>query len=154
MQNFGAVPVLYASQWFLTIFSCPFPATFSCRVIDVMLTEHSPNIMLRAALAVLAECEDDLLQLHDFEDLITYLKVLTRPASCTSWLYLPSLCGILCMCLGLGAAKQSICQLLEPAPASQMVIYVSSGDGLPIVRYIFHHIAHNSKPFHQATLNL
>ena len=67
--------MLYASQWFLTIYSCPFPATFACRVIDVMLTEHSSNILMRAALAVLAECEDDLLQLHDFEDLITYLKV-------------------------------------------------------------------------------
>ena len=66
--------MLYASQWFLTVYSCPFPATFSCRVIDVMLTEHSPNILMRAALAVLAECEEDLLQLHDFEDLITYLK--------------------------------------------------------------------------------
>ena len=92
MQNFGAVPVLYASQWFLTIFSCPFPATVSCRVIDVMLTEHSPNIMLRAALAVLAECEDDLLQLHDFEDLITYLKVFIEPASFTSCVRLLSLC--------------------------------------------------------------
>lgn len=40
-----------------------------------MLTEHSSNVLMRAALAVLAECEDDLLQLHDFEDLITYLKV-------------------------------------------------------------------------------
>ncbi len=67
--------MLYASQWFLTIYSCPFPATFACRVIDVMLTEHSSNVLMRAALAVLAECEDDLLQLHDFEDLITYLKV-------------------------------------------------------------------------------
>lgn len=75
LQNYGAVPVLYASQWFLTIYSCPFPATFSCRVIDVMLTEHSPNILMRAALAVLQECEEELLQLHDFEDLITYLKV-------------------------------------------------------------------------------
>lgn len=75
LEDFGAVPVLYASQWFLTIYSCPFPATFACRVIDVMLTEHSSNILMRAALAVLAECEDDLLQLHDFEDLITYLKV-------------------------------------------------------------------------------
>ena len=74
LQNYGAVPVLYASQWFLTIYSCPFPATFSCRVIDVMLTEHSPNILMRAALAVLAECEEDLLQLQDFEELITYLK--------------------------------------------------------------------------------
>ncbi|KAL0035338.1 hypothetical protein WJX77_001763 [Trebouxia sp. C0004] len=75
LEDYGAVPVLYASQWFLTIYSCPFPATFACRVIDVMLTEHSSNILMRAALAVLAECEDDLLQLHDFEDLITYLKV-------------------------------------------------------------------------------
>jgi len=75
LQKYGAVPVLYASQWFLTIYSCPFPATFACRVIDVMLTEHSSNVLMRAALAVLAECEDDLLQLHDFEDLITYLKV-------------------------------------------------------------------------------
>lgn len=74
--------MLYASQWFLTIFSCPFPATLACRVIDVMLTEHSPNIMLRVALAVLAECEDDLLQLHDFEDLITYLKVQPDAGTC------------------------------------------------------------------------
>ena len=95
MQNFGAVPVLYASQWFLTIFSCPFPATFSCRVIDVMLTEHSPNIMLRAALAVLAECEEDLLQRHDFEDLITYLKVSILPA-CISCFLLTSFCCSLC----------------------------------------------------------
>lgn len=75
LEDYGAVPVLYASQWFLTIFSCPFPATFSCRVIDVMLTENSSNIFLRAALAVLAECEEDLMKLDDFEDLITYLKV-------------------------------------------------------------------------------
>ena len=40
-----------------------------------MLTENSSSVLMRAALAVLAECEDDLLQLHDFEDLITYLKV-------------------------------------------------------------------------------
>ena len=74
--------MLYASQWFLTIFSCPFPATFACRVIDVMLTEHSSNIMLRAALAVLAECAADLLQLHDFEALIPYLKVRPGAAIC------------------------------------------------------------------------
>lgn len=43
-----------------------------------MLTEHSPNILMRAALAVLQECEEELLQRHDFEDLITYLKVGSR----------------------------------------------------------------------------
>ena len=31
------VPVLYASQWLLTCFSCPFPVGFACRLIDVML---------------------------------------------------------------------------------------------------------------------
>ena len=40
-----------------------------------MLTENSSNIFLRAALAVLEECEEDLMKLDDFEDLITYLKV-------------------------------------------------------------------------------
>ena len=77
MQAYGALPVLYASQWFLTAFSCPFSAAFSARVIDVMLTENCPDIMLRTALVVLAECQQDLLQLADFEDIITFLKVRT-----------------------------------------------------------------------------
>ena len=104
-------PVLYASQWFLTLFSCPFPAAFSCRIIDTVLAEGHSEILQQArllhcsshepgnhclrdvlverhcdalsmspdptqvALAVCAECEVALLQLHDFEELITYLKV-------------------------------------------------------------------------------
>ena len=133
MQNFGAVPVLYASQWFLTIFSCPFPATFSCRVIDVMLTEHSPNTMLRAALAVLAECEDDLLQLHDFEDLITYLKVSVGPPCCTSWLHLISLCGILCMCCGFGKQPSRTEHMLTAGTCTHIPdCYASPGDDYPL----------------------
>ena len=31
MQAHGVVPVLFASQWFLTAFSCPFPVSFACR---------------------------------------------------------------------------------------------------------------------------
>lgn len=77
MQEYCALPVLYASQWFLTCFSCPFPAKFACRVIDVMLQEQRPHVLLRAALAVVAECEPDILQLDDFEDIITFLKVAT-----------------------------------------------------------------------------
>ena len=67
--------MLYASQWFLTCFSCPFPAKFACRVIDVLLQEQRPHVLLRVALAVVAECEPDILQLHDFEDIITFIKV-------------------------------------------------------------------------------
>jgi hypothetical protein len=74
-QEFTALPVLYVSQWFLTCFSCPFPAKFACRVIDVMLQERRAHVLLRVALAIVAECEADILDLHDFEDIITYLKV-------------------------------------------------------------------------------
>jgi hypothetical protein len=31
------VPVLFASQWLLTCYSCPFPVGFACRLVDVML---------------------------------------------------------------------------------------------------------------------
>jgi len=74
-----ALPVLYASQWFLTCFSCPFPAKIACRVIDVMLQEQRAHVLLRTGLAIVAECEADLLQLDDFEDIITFLKVCQNP---------------------------------------------------------------------------
>lgn len=77
VQEYGVVPVLYASQWFLTAFSCPFPTVFSCRVVDVMLTENCGHAMLRVGLAVIKACSGALLELHDFEDLVTHLKVLT-----------------------------------------------------------------------------
>lgn len=41
-------PVLYASQWFLTLFACPFPSAFSARVIDIILTEGHSEILLQA----------------------------------------------------------------------------------------------------------
>ena len=69
------LPVLYASTWLLTAFACPFPSTFSGRVIDVMLTERRTHILLRTALAVMAETEAELLELDDFEALIGHLKV-------------------------------------------------------------------------------
>lgn len=37
LQAAGVVPVLYASQWLLTCYSCPFPVSFACRIVDVML---------------------------------------------------------------------------------------------------------------------
>jgi hypothetical protein len=71
----GAVPVLYASQWFLSTFSCPFPVGFACRLIDVMLAENNDSVLMRVALAIMAECEAELLMQEDFEELLTYLKV-------------------------------------------------------------------------------
>ena len=83
-QEYGVLPVLYASTWLLTAFSCPFSAAFAGRVIDVMLLEQRTHILLRTALAVLSDCEPSLMELHDFEELITYLKVCGPPASCSA----------------------------------------------------------------------
>ncbi len=71
----GAAPVLYAAQWWLTAFSCPFPVGFSARLLDVALAEGSGAVFHRAALAVMAEAEGELLVRDDFEALLTYLKV-------------------------------------------------------------------------------
>ena len=73
-QAYSAVPVLYASQWLLTCFACPFSAPVACRVIDALLLENRPHCLLRVALALLAELEPDLLALDDFEELITFIK--------------------------------------------------------------------------------
>lgn len=40
-QAAGVVPVLFASQWLLTCYSCPFPVGFACRLVDVMLQARS-----------------------------------------------------------------------------------------------------------------
>lgn len=80
-QEYGVLPVLYASTWLLTAFSCPFSTAFAGRIIDIMLLEQRTHILLRTALAVLSDCEADLMQLNDFEELITYLKVLGRAPS-------------------------------------------------------------------------
>lgn len=69
------IPVLFASQWFLTAFACPFPVSFACRVIDGLLAENGSEVLLRVGLAIMAECEADLLLRDDFEDLLTFLKV-------------------------------------------------------------------------------
>ena len=126
LEAHGVVPVLFASQWFLTVFSCPFPVrwvpqpattcgalcrhvacvrcmhtpfiacgcwllaqatatswaestrlsrrgppphlashiccrSFSCRLVDMMLLENSDAPLQRVAMAVMAECEGELM---------------------------------------------------------------------------------------------
>lgn len=75
LQEYGIVPILYASQWFMTAFACPLPPSFACRVLDVMLTERSTAMLVRVALAILMELEPEVLELHDFEQIIEHLKV-------------------------------------------------------------------------------
>ena len=68
-------PVIYASSWFLSLFAAEFPYSFTSRILDVMLAERSCAVCLRVALGLLDASENALLELHDFEALVMYLKL-------------------------------------------------------------------------------
>mmetsp|Transcript_8975 Transcript_8975/g.19213 ORF Transcript_8975/g.19213 Transcript_8975/m.19213 type:complete len:756 (+) Transcript_8975:92-2359(+) len=75
LQEYGVPPVLYVSQWLMTAFATPFQPMFCARLIDIMLQDGNDYILMRVALAIMAELEAPLLQLDDFEHIITHLKV-------------------------------------------------------------------------------
>lgn len=74
-REHGVGAVLYASQWILTCFSCPFAEAFAARVVDMMMTQNSSKPLLRVAFAVLAELGPELLQQDNLEDILIQIKV-------------------------------------------------------------------------------
>ncbi|PNW80386.1 hypothetical protein CHLRE_07g315350v5 [Chlamydomonas reinhardtii] len=75
LSEFGLPPVLYVSQWLMTVFATPFPPPFCARVIDVLLQDGNDRLLLRCSYAVMEALEPELLARHDFQALITYLKM-------------------------------------------------------------------------------
>ncbi|CAJ2665898.1 RabGAP/TBC domain protein [Trifolium pratense] len=65
-------PSMYASQWFITVFSYSFPFHLALRIWDVFLYE-GVKIVFKVGLALLMYCHDDLVKLP-FEKLIHALK--------------------------------------------------------------------------------
>ncbi|KAF4348097.1 hypothetical protein G4B88_021369 [Cannabis sativa] len=65
-------PSMYASQWFITVFSYSFPFHLALRIWDVFLSE-GVKIVFKVGLALLKYCHDDLVKLP-FEKLIQALR--------------------------------------------------------------------------------
>lgn len=65
-------PSMYASQWFITVFSYSFPFSLALRIWDVFIYEGM-KIVFRVGLALLKTCHDDLVELP-FEKLVQRLK--------------------------------------------------------------------------------
>ncbi|XP_068302707.1 uncharacterized protein [Pyrus communis] len=65
-------PSMYASQWFITVFSYSFPFHLALRIWDVFLYE-GVRIVFKVGLALLKYCHDDLIKLP-FEKLIHALR--------------------------------------------------------------------------------
>ncbi|KAL3277172.1 hypothetical protein HHI36_012522 [Cryptolaemus montrouzieri] len=70
---------MFASQWFLTLFTARFPLYFVFHIIDVFLLQGIDTIF-QIALALLMLCKKDLLQL-DFEGILKYFRV-SLPKKC------------------------------------------------------------------------
>lgn len=82
----GIHPTMYASQWFLTMFSYSYPFPFCVRVLDAFLCEGFKAVF-RIALAILAANEARLLAARSFEEIMTTfrkLPELTFPDLCSA----------------------------------------------------------------------
>lgn len=75
----GVESHMFASQWFLTLFTARFPLYFVFHIIDVFLLQ-GVDTLFQVALALLRMCKKDLLQL-DFESILKYFRV-TLPKKC------------------------------------------------------------------------
>ncbi|XP_066994265.2 rab GTPase-activating protein 1 isoform X4 [Anabrus simplex] len=77
----GVESHMFASQWFLTLFTARFPLYFVFHILDVFLLQ-GVDTLFQVALALLMMCKKDLLQL-DFESVLKYFRV-SLPKKCRS----------------------------------------------------------------------
>lgn len=80
-QNTGIESHMFASQWFLTLFTARFPLYFVFYILDVFLLD-GVTVLFQVALTLLSVCKKDLLEL-DFEGILKYVRV-TLPKKCRS----------------------------------------------------------------------
>lgn len=79
-QN-GVESHMFASQWFLTLFTARFPLYLVFHILDVFLLDGM-QILFQVALTLLNEFENELRML-DFEGILKYFRV-TLPKRCRS----------------------------------------------------------------------
>merc|ERR1719186_2459688 len=70
---------LYASRWFLTLFTSSLPLSLSCRIMDCFLSEGR-EVIFRLALTLLLTAKHQLL-IQDMEGVIRYSKKTCLPSS-------------------------------------------------------------------------
>ncbi|KAJ1356632.1 hypothetical protein KIN20_014371 [Parelaphostrongylus tenuis] len=73
LDHIGVETHMYASQWFLTLFTAKFPLQMVFFIVDLFLSEGM-NTIFHISLALLHDAAADLLQL-DFEGALKYFRV-------------------------------------------------------------------------------
>lgn len=64
---------MYASQWFLTLYTTKFPLNMVFMIIDLFLLDEM-NVLLQIAMSLLQMSKNDLLAL-DFEGVLKYFRI-------------------------------------------------------------------------------
>lgn len=65
---------MFASQWFLTLFTARFPLPFVFHCIDLFLLDGIDVPLFQIAFALLTVCKKDLLA-RDFESVLKYIRI-------------------------------------------------------------------------------
>lgn len=78
-QEVGIETHMFASQWFLTLYTARFPLYVVFHILDLFLLDGM-GVLFQVALTLLATCESDLRQL-DFEGILQYFR-LQLPRKC------------------------------------------------------------------------
>lgn len=72
-KDLGVEVHMYATQWFLTVFTAKFSLCTAYQILDVFLSEGH-NVLFHIAIGILKLCKKDLLDC-DFEDAMRYFRV-------------------------------------------------------------------------------
>lgn len=80
-EQIGVETHMFASQWFLTLFTARFPLYLVFHILDVFLFDGI-EILFKIALTLLTEFENEL-RTFDFEGVLKYFRV-TLPKRCRS----------------------------------------------------------------------
>lgn len=114
-QDKGVESHMFASQWFLTLYTARFPLYFVFHIIDVFLLQGTDTIF-QVALALLMMCKKDLLQL-DFESILKYFRV-TLPKKCRNHDVAKNLMKVAC-CIKVKKLKKYEQEFLELKEAEE-----------------------------------
>ncbi|XP_075251313.1 TBC1 domain family member 1-like isoform X3 [Convolutriloba macropyga] len=74
LQKLEIPPTIYATAWFLTLFSSQFPLGLVIRLFDLILLD-GPEVVFKVAIVILTKFEAELLSKTAFEAVINWFKV-------------------------------------------------------------------------------
>ncbi|KTG01027.1 hypothetical protein cypCar_00025516, partial [Cyprinus carpio] len=113
-QDLNLEAHMYASQWFLTLFTAKFPLCMVFHITDLLLCEGL-NIIFNVALALLKTSKEDLLQ-ADFEGALKFFRVQLPKryrAAENARRLMEQACNIKLTCVSFGAPRRNFDKMMQ-----------------------------------------